>query len=153
MTLLHFFFGLSLAGCVPLLLISGGLLFVFLGGWGLQRECFLSKHGLVVPGEVIAIDTRRERGRKGGSTTVRRSVATFQPQDFPEPVTFISPVGSIFRFHRVGQSVQVMYLAEDLKSARINDFTRWFGPWLVIGLSVAFLVLTVLLSFSTITLH
>src|SRR5579872_133869 len=103
MTLPLFFFGLSLASCVPLLLISGGLLFVFLGGWALQREFFLSKHGLVVPGEVIAIDTRRERSRRGGATTVRRSVATFQPQDFPEPVTFISPVGSIFRFHRVGQ--------------------------------------------------
>ena len=153
MTFPLFFFGLFLSSCVPLLLISGGLLFVFLGGWALQREFFLSKHGLVVPGEVIAIDTRRERGGRGGSTTVRRSVATFQPQDFPEPVKFISPVGSIFRFHRVGQSVQVIYLAEDLKSARINDFTRWFGPWLVIGFSLAFLVLTVLLSLPTITLR
>jgi hypothetical protein len=31
-------------------------------------------------------------------------------------VTFLSPVGSIFRLHRVGQVVQVIYLAEDLLS-------------------------------------
>ena len=145
-------FGLFLPACVTLLLLGGGLLFLGLSIWALRNEFARSRQGLIVPGMVTAIETRRERGRKG-KVTVHRSVVTFQSADFANPVTVVSPVGSSWRFHRVGQAVQVIYLPADLQSARIDDFTRWLGPCLGIGFSLVFVTLTLLLSSSMFTIR
>lgn len=143
----------SLTACVPLFLVCAGLLLIFVGCWALRREVLLSKQGVVVPGRVVAIDTQRKRTRGRSYTVVHHAVVTFQPRDFDEPVTFVSPVGSGLRFHRIGQTVKVIYSPAGVQSAHINDSSRWIGPWIIIGFGLVFATFTVILASSMITIR
>lgn len=86
------FFNLCLAllsllftDCISGLFFGAGLLIAFAGFWALQKEFRLSKHGLVVPGAVIAVNARRKRTR--GKATVYDAVVRFQMLDSASPVT------------------------------------------------------------------
>ncbi|HLG60597.1 MAG TPA: DUF3592 domain-containing protein [Ktedonosporobacter sp.] len=145
---------LSFATCIVALLVGGGLLFALIGFWALWREFHFSKHGLTVPGEVIAIDTRREGTRKGrgskgrGSTTVYDAVVRFQTLESADPVTFIVNTGS-FRVYQVNQPVTVIYLPADPQQARIEGRHRWVGPWLLSGFSLFFVACTIVFALGT----
>jgi len=139
---------LSFATCIVALLVGGGLLFALIGFWALWREFHISKQGLTVPGEVIAIDVRRERTRKGrGYSTVYDAVVRFQTFESADPVTFIVNTGS-FRVYQVNQPVTVIYLPADPRQARIEGRHRWVGPWLLIGFSLFFVVVAITFSLS-----
>lgn len=134
---------LSFATCIMALLVGGGLLFALIGFWALWREFHISKHGLRVPGEVIAIGVRRERTRKGrGYTTVYDAVVRFQTLENADPVTFVVNTGS-FRVYQADQQVTVTYLPADPQQARIEGRHRWVGPWLLIGFSLFFVACTI----------
>ncbi|HZO75337.1 MAG TPA: DUF3592 domain-containing protein [Ktedonobacteraceae bacterium] len=134
---------LSFATCIVALLVGGGLLFALIGFWALWREFHFSKYGLTVPGEVIAIDVRQERTRKGrGYTTVYDAVVRFQTFENADPVTFIVNTGS-FRVYQADQQVRVIYLPADPQQARIEGRHRWVGPWLLIGFSLFFVACTI----------
>lgn len=137
--------------CISALLFGGGLLVAFAGFWALRKEFFISKHGLVVPGTVIAINARRKRAQRG-HTTVYDAVVRFQTLENADPVTFSVNTGS-FRVYQVNQPVRVIYLPADQKTARIDGRMRWVGPWLGIGFGLVFAALTVILSLPLITIH
>ncbi len=141
---------LLLIGCIPGLLFGAGLLVAFAGLWALRKEFSISKHGLVVPGTVIAINARRKRTR--GKAIVYDTVVRFQMLDGTDPVTFVVNTGS-FQVYQVDQPVRVIYLPADLKSARIAGRMRWVGPYVGIGFGLFFAALTVIFSLSLITVH
>lgn len=138
---------LLLIGCIPGLLFGAGLLIAFAGFWALRKEFSISKHGLVVPGTVIAINARRKR-----KAIVYDTVVRFQVLDGADPLTFVVNTGS-FQVYQVDQPVRVIYLPADLKSARIAGRMRWVGPYVGIGFGLFFAALTVILSLSLITVH
>ena len=148
--LLFALLSLLLISCIPGLLFGAGLLIAFVGFWALRKEFSISKHGLVVPGRVIAINTRRERTR--GKPIVYDTAVRFQMLDGADPVTFVVNTGS-FQVYQLDQPVRVIYLPADLKSARIVGRTRWVGPYMGIGFGLFFAALTVILSLSLITVH
>ena len=128
--------GLLFAGCIPTLLLGVGLLLTFAGIWALRKEFHISKYGLIVPGEVIAIDARQKRTR--GRSTVYDVLVRFQTLEDADLVTFVVTTGS-FRVYQIHQQVRVMYLPADLRSARIVGRMRRVGPWLGNGFGLFFL--------------
>jgi Protein of unknown function (DUF3592) len=142
---------LLLIGCIPVLLFAGGLLVTFVGFWALRREFAISKHGLIVPGTVIAIDARRKRTRRRGHATVYDAIVRFQTPEGDDPVTFIVNTGS-FRVYHVDQPVRVIYVPTEQKNARIDGRLRWMGPWALICFGLVFMALTVILSVPRITI-
>lgn len=140
-----------LAGCIPALLFGGSLLVTFVGIWALWIEFRISKYGLIVPGEVIAIDARQKRTRRGWAT-VYDALVRFQMLEGADPVTFVVTTGS-FQVYQIHQRVRVIYLPGDLRSARIVAPIRWVGPWFVIGFGLIFAATTLISSLSLINIH
>lgn len=141
---------LLFAGCIPTLLFGAGLLVTFTGIWALRREVHISKYGLCVPGEVVAIDARQKRTR--GRATVYDALVRFQMLEGVDPVTFTVTTGS-FRVYQIHQRVRVIYLPEDLRSACIDGRMRRVGPWLGIGFGLLFAATTVILSLPLINIR
>src|SRR5450631_2906163 len=117
--------------CISGFLFAGGLLVIFAGLWALRNEFVISKHGLIVPGTVIAIDVRRERGRKGAHVTVYDAIVRFQARESDDPVTFTVKTGS-FQVYHVDQPVKVIYVPTDQRITRIDGRMRWMGPCILI---------------------
>lgn len=138
------------SGCLPGMLCVGGLLMAFAGCWALRREFFINKHGVIVPGTIVAIDRRQGRGR--GKPIVYDNTVRFQRRDADEPDTFVVNTGS-FKIYQVNQEVSVIYVPADLKLARIVGRQRWVGSLLVIGISLFFTAVIVSFYLSTVTIH
>ena len=138
------------SGCLPGLLCVGGLLMAFAGCWALRREFFINKHGVIVPGTIIAIDRRRGRGR--GKPIVYDNTVRFQRHDADEPDIFVVNTGS-FKVYQVNQQVSVIYVPTNRELTRIVGRQRWVASWLVIGISLIFTAMTVAFYLSMVTIH
>src|SRR5579859_6734951 len=94
----------------------------------------------------------RHRGRGRGKPIVYDNTVRFQRHDADEPDTFVVNTGS-FKVYQVDQQVSVIYVPADLKLARIAGRQRWVGPWLVIGISLIFITVIVVIYLSMVTIH
>lgn len=115
------------------LLVAFLILLVFI--ISLRREIRFGRKSIAVSGTIIAIQERRSiRHGRGGSRTslTYHPVVTFQPPNADVPLTIESQRGIYPNFFRVDQQVEVLYLANDSESMRINTFyMRWLGIWLL----------------------
>ena len=148
MTTFNLLLALLSFSCIPVLLVLGGLLAAFVGFWTLRREFFINKHGVVVPGTVIAID--RIRGRK--NSIVYDNTVRFQRHDADEPDIFVVNTGS-FKVYQVNQQVSVVYVPTNRQLARIVGRQRWVGPWLIIAFGLVFTAVIVVIYLSMVTIH
>ncbi len=122
-------------------MISTGIGALVLGGglFSLHHTRTFLATAARATGEVIALEPRWSRRRRGGSTCHYYPVVQFQLPD-GEWVRFTGQVGSTPPAYRVGQRVEVLYKPGQPRSARIRSFLElWFGPILFTGMGGLFL--------------
>jgi hypothetical protein len=128
--------GLSFAGGGALLILIGVFWF-----WRIRR--FL-KRAVATEGTVLGHEMRASSSSSGGTSTSYHPVVQFVTAD-GQPVQYTERFGSSPPSHDVGETVPVKYDPSQPDKARIaTGFRLWFGPVLVGGMGLVFLVVGVI---------
>lgn len=108
------------------MVVGAGLL--GLAGWLYQGTSTFIARAATAEGTVV--DLARSSGSKGGSTW--RPVVRFETPD-GEAVQFTSSMGSNPPSHQVGDRVEVLYLPDAPREAKIREYLSLWGPATIVG--------------------